>query len=284
MALATVTTPGFMPGTMVMLHSFLRTNPWFKGDILIIHDNLPESHQNLLHRIHSVRFVQTGKDLLQRVQALIPDYNDFERRKAQFYSLEAFRFQEYEQLIFLDSDMLIMGSLEELTRRKEPLLACGTVKYYRPGGKSDDPFQVEQFNAGMLRIRRDLLGKAVRKSLLEKISPSFFAPFLAWASAHELPRVGTDQIIMNAEFGHLVTFVPSHFNFRNGISGEIHEKDGCCLEDARIIHFTGAKKPWMAEKVLAQLHRQSRDLTIFRLWSQAWVDLLHELEQQTTHP
>lgn len=282
MALATVTTPGFMPGTMVMLHSFLNNNPWFKGDILIIHDQLPEVHQSLLRRLYPVRFVQTGGDLLQRVQTLIPDYADFERRKAQFYSLEAFRFREYNQLIFMDSDMLVLGSLEELTLRPEPMLACGTVKYYRPGDDDGDPFQVEQFNAGMMRIDGKLLGTGVRQALLDNISSRFFAPFIDWAATHELPRVGTDQIILNTHFGHQVTYVPATFNYRVGIAAEIAERDGCRLEDARIIHYTGGKKPWMADKVLQHLFKQSRDLTIFRLWTQAWADLLRDFEQGRT--
>ena len=40
---ATVTSPEFLLGTRVMLDSFLAENPWFEGEIVVIHDRLDEA-------------------------------------------------------------------------------------------------------------------------------------------------------------------------------------------------------------------------------------------------
>jgi lipopolysaccharide biosynthesis glycosyltransferase len=281
LAIATVCTPSFLPGTLVTLHSFLRHNPWFKGDILIIHHQLPTEFQALLGRLGSVRFLPVSSALMERVQALIPDYQDFERRKAQFFSLEVMGCTDYEELLFLDSDLLITGSLQELFDRPEPLLCCGTVRPYRPpqGHDERDPFAVERFNAGVLRFRSGLLGERTRKSLLEQVSPTFFGPFIRYAEEQGIPRVGTDQIILNAHFAEQATFLPARFNYRAGIAREIAERDHCHLEDALVIHYTGAKKPWMADKVVVQMARKQHDLRLFTMWTQAWLDMIRGFQE-----
>lgn len=270
-ALATVCTPNFLPGCLVMLDSFRRHNPWFDGDILIWHDQLPATQQAVLATLGQVQFRQVSAPLLERIQALLPDYADFERRKAQFYSLDMLRCTEYRQLLFLDSDILITDSLAPLMEREEALLCCGTVRYYRPASHEDgDPFAVERFNAGMMRIQHSLTGERTWQALLDMVSPAFFAPFLAWAERHQLPRVGTDQIILNTYFAGQATFVSGRYNFRMGIAREIAERDQCGLAQAAVIHYTGGKKPWMPEKVLTQLQRGGHDPQIYFKWMDAW--------------
>ena len=35
-AVVTVCTPNFIPGTMVMIYSFIKYNKWYKGDYIIL--------------------------------------------------------------------------------------------------------------------------------------------------------------------------------------------------------------------------------------------------------
>ena len=47
--LATATTERFVPGTLVLIGSFLRRHPGFAGDIVVVHDRgLPESLREVL--------------------------------------------------------------------------------------------------------------------------------------------------------------------------------------------------------------------------------------------
>ena len=47
--LATATTERFMPGTLVLIGSFLRRHPGFAGDVVVVHDDgLPETLREVL--------------------------------------------------------------------------------------------------------------------------------------------------------------------------------------------------------------------------------------------
>jgi len=221
-ALVTVSNPAFLAGTMVMLHSFRQHNPWFDGDYIVIHDDLQENHREYLAALGGIRFHEVGPEITQRVDGLLPVYPDYARRKAQFYSLEMLRLEGYDQLLFMDSDTLFLGSVETLFQLEGELLCCGTVRHYRPSGTGDsDPFSVERFNAGMMRIDGSLLGKAQFMACLEKISIPFFRPFHEFAARQGIPRVGSDQIILNTLWKDRVTFVSAAYNYRPGIEDEI---------------------------------------------------------------
>lgn len=57
---ATVTTASFLPGTLVTLGSFLRQHPDFAGDLVVIHDELPDSERACLAALPKLRFEQVS--------------------------------------------------------------------------------------------------------------------------------------------------------------------------------------------------------------------------------
>lgn len=277
-ALVTVSNPSFLAGTMVMLHSFRRHNPWFEGEILVIHDDLQESHQEYLRALDKVQFHKVGTDLAQRVEGLLPEYPDYARRKAQFYSLEMVRLSGYDQILFMDSDTLFLGSVETLFQREEDLLCCGTVRHYRqPASVGLDPFSVERFNAGVMRINGSLLGSSSFLTSLDMISVPFFRPFHDFAAREGIPRVGTDQIILNTLWRKQATFISGAFNYRPGIESEMRAKDGIEGSDATILHFTGAKKPWQQEAVIRHTLKRSNHAWMFVRWQEAFLALIESL-------
>lgn len=274
-AIATVCTPGFFTGTVVMLHSFLRHNRWFDGDILIIHEDLQPRHIQVLEKIPRVRWIPVGPTLKDQVEKLLPDYPDFKRRKGQFYSLEITRITDYESLLFIDSDILFRGNVESLFDRHEKMLACGTVKYYRPGEQQEDnPFFIERFNAGIMRFHSSLLSKTLYDTLVGHISIDFFKQFISFAQEHDLPRVGTDQLIFNWQFRDQVTLIPGSYNYRTGLSQEIQKIDAVGLDQALVIHYTGKKKPWLLENPLLNLAKGTSSHHTYSWWIEEYLDIL----------
>lgn len=280
-ALVTVSNPAFLAGTMVMLYSFRQHNPWFKGDIIVIHDDLHDDHLAYIQALENVKFRKVGPEITKRVDSLLPVYPDYARRKAQFYSLELLRLEGYDRLLFMDSDTLFLASVKDLFHQEGDLLCCGTVRHYRPNSESgSDPFAVERFNAGMMRIDGGLLGRDRFQECLEMISIPFFRPFHAFAAHEGIPRVGTDQIILNTIWREHATFVSAAYNYRPGIEDEIRARDGVEAKDAHVLHFTGAKKPWQQEAVIRHTLRKARHAWMFVAWQENFLAMIADLGQQ----
>ena len=142
LCLATVTTERYMPGTLVTLHSFLRHNPWFDGDLVVIHNQLDRDLLKILEVcFDQVRFLQVSEALRSRVQNLVACHPDLSARQARFYSLESFRLQGYEQVLFCDSDVLFRQSIEDLFALSQPLICCGDGPHYQGYGRHSSSFQ-----------------------------------------------------------------------------------------------------------------------------------------------
>lgn len=275
-ALATVTTPNFLPGTLVMLHSFLTHNPWFNNNIYIIHDELEEEKKKLISAIYPVQYLNVSHDIKEKIKNLIPEYTDFERRKAQFYSIELFGIDNNESILFLDSDMLITKDINEIRNWDNPFYASGTVTKYKSETLNPElnPFDIEAFNAGFMLIDSSLRNNKIINDLKNMISQNFFKKFIVYAKMNNIPRVGSDQIILNTYFKEETTFISGKYNYRTGISKNILTKDNIDLEEASIIHYTGSKKPWMMDKILNQLSKDNTTSTIFIRWQEAWLQTL----------
>ena len=68
--LATATTERFVPGTLVLIDSFLRRHPGFDGEVVVIHDGLPgEARAVLAAASDAVRFAPVPPALRERVYA-----------------------------------------------------------------------------------------------------------------------------------------------------------------------------------------------------------------------
>jgi lipopolysaccharide biosynthesis glycosyltransferase len=279
-ALVTVCTENFFAGTMVLLYSFLKHNPWFKGDILVIHDEtLPQNACNLLGSFPRIQLRKVSHTLVKKSKNLIPSFPDFERRLGQFYSLEAFQLKEYERLLFLDSDMVIRGSLEELFHREEDLLVCATASYYKnpKDYTARDPFSIEKFNAGMMLISKSLLKESLYGEMLSKVSVEFFSAFVPQPSkfrmGNEEIRLTADQLIHNTLLHKKATFVSLRYNYRLGLAEKIREREGIGIEDSYIVHFTGKKKPWLLSDSLKRMLEGQENAKAYNYWSLAYVEL-----------
>lgn len=128
-AVCTVSDNNFALVTYTMLYSFLKNNSWFDGDIYVFTEGITDNNQIPL------------KHLYPNVKIVIPDLTKYEKALANFKSFdnmgiydpetheyflgfarywphalkfEAFGLEGYDRVVFLDSDILVLGSLKEL--------------------------------------------------------------------------------------------------------------------------------------------------------------------------
>jgi len=271
-----------MPGTMVMLHSFRRTNPWFDGDIHVLHDGLSTEHQALLaDTFPRLRCGPVSPELHARLDTLLAAKPDRAPRRARFYFLDAYRFAEYDRLLIADSDLLFLDDVSALFRVDAPLAACGD-RVQRGGGVRDAiSFEVltgpvpegvtaieRPFNCGLTVAHGTGTGEAVWQALLAGLAPEQWHPVVA-------PH--TDQIVLNRHFADSVEIVDNSYNFLLSPTIEGGASRPTRMRDARVLHFNIPAKPWQPARHIEAAIDLPAMIPALRLWHESHVDLLTHL-------
>lgn len=274
-ALATVVTDDFLPGACVAIDSFARHNGWFDGDIVVIHRDLSEPAQSTLKAVHErVIFHAVGADLAERMCAVSKAAAWAGDKAMQFASIEALSLTDYDCVVFCDSDLLFLGSIEECLEIDASVVACGDGAYFRGNARRFDDFaevgpdsqlpatQLAQntFNTGMMILRQDALSEANYRNLVTMVEPDRWADD---TTGH------TDQMLFNIHFSGKQALAPIRYNYLITHRDLIQSTSGCRLEDAAVVHFTGSTKPWLPAEHLTALGIDSRYFEAYAKWRHA---------------
>lgn len=273
--LATVTSEEFVPGTIVMLASFLDNNPWFDGDIVIIHHSLPAAHRRLFEcfehvtfRPVSQRLDHTLRDLAQALPGL-----GLEQKMPRFYSLEAFLIPDYERVFYFDSDILFISNVSALCETERGrLMCCGDSCHYRDLSRDAHSFLPikpdsegsplrHTFNSGVMVIDDSLRTPQNYQGLTDLLTPA------VWKS---IRAPHTDQVVLNLYFQDLCTILDGRYNFLVPFAHDIFEYDGFTERDIYALHFLGRTKPWNLGAVLETTAEAGEILRYHRDWHQYW--------------
>jgi lipopolysaccharide biosynthesis glycosyltransferase len=259
LAIATVTSRHFVPGTLVLIHSFLKHNPWFDGDIVIICDSLEADQRRLFQIFQNVIFRNPGDDLLLRIGHLCRNLPKLLPKRKRFYSIEVFNLEGYDKLLFFDSDMLVTSDLSEIINLPHELMACSdnpydkqdrirdkvTFKRLSPNEIAGNPHSLAKtFNAGFMVVDKVFLNNESYESLKQLISIEIFG---------NIRTHNTDQVVLNLHFDNKVTFLPAGYNLILSQSPELIENEKLSPDEIKILHFTGKYKPWEASHKLDEL-------------------------------
>jgi alpha-N-acetylglucosamine transferase len=248
-ALCTVSSAGFIPGTNVLFHSFQKYNPWFKGDFIVITDD-----QDILFPItkdfRNVIIRKPAEALLARIESLCHEIPALTPRKNRFFSLEAFNLSGYDRVIFMDSDIVVVGDFSEALNGHGPLAACSDMPVRNPRMVRDritfrrtGPEKLAEgrsalrktFNAGMMILRPGRMQENILDSLLELVTPGIFA---------NIRTHNTDQVVLNLFFDGRADILPSIFNMIVHKWPQYKAYLQLSEDDLRALHFTGSPKPW----------------------------------------
>jgi lipopolysaccharide biosynthesis glycosyltransferase len=232
---ATVVSDPFVYGAIVMLASFRRENPWFDGDFVILHDETysPLSLKNreliaraapnvVFHAVDPSRFERIFRFAEEVV--LTP-----KRLRAAFLILESFTLAQYERVVTVDSDMIVLGSLQLLFQLEHDFCV---VRAY--DNVLDLP--LPYFNTGTMVIRGDLLDAG----MLDTISNSLEGV------AVNRDHGKADQAVLNIFFrDRIKTYIDVRYNFSKRLvpTDETDVLKFLRDRDVRVLHFLG-EKPW----------------------------------------
>ena len=294
--LATVSDPDFMPGSLVMIHSFLKNNRWFLdagGEIVVIHDQMPPRLRELTTVFDNVIYRQVSEALKEKVEALdrgVPELN-LEKRKKRFYSLDLFLLQGYEKIIFCDSDILFTGDISELfhppyastPEEANRLMGVGDVFHltgtavdmdsFAPAAEENTADQQGQalrntFNAGFLIVDKSLVNRQHHENLLELLSVR------RWSKIRS-PR--TDQVVFNLYFRDKCRLLNPRYNYLVMHAGLISKKEKIPLDSIKALHFNGKAKPWDCLGMLEAADIEPLIIQFLKKWHNEYLDLLSQV-------
>ena len=280
--ICTVTSPDFIPGTMALIHSFLKHNPWFTGDIVIISDGLEPFQEAQFAIFPKVIFHKPGEDLLMRIGHLCNALPELIAKRRRFYSIELFNLGEYDRMIFFDSDMLVTGDISEVLSHPGPLLACsdqpnrhdGKVRsresfkrMFNPGVTDVSTVLMKTFNAGFIVVAKKLLDQKTYEGLKELIHISIF---------RNIRTHNTDQVVLNLFFDGVASILPFAYNMIVSKWPEFLSEKKINPADIKVLHFTGNYKPWEPASRMNDLATDPR----FSFFYNAWHDVNDEVKEK----
>ena len=161
--------------------------------------------------------------------------------------------KEIEKIIYLDSDLIVRNSLEEMYSYNIEDYAVGAIPdmfegYIEPYNRLRYPQSMGYFNAGVLLININFWRK---NNLLEK--------FIEFATLHPERIVAHDQDILNYVLRNNKLRLPLKYNTQNGflyknvgISWEYEKEIEDAIKNPFILHYTGSKP---CEKVCTHPYR-----------------------------
>jgi lipopolysaccharide biosynthesis glycosyltransferase len=269
--LATVTTDSFIVGTLVTIYSFLKHNSWFDGDIVVICNELAGKNKKYLENLDErVKFLSVSQNLIENVTKVVQIRPEFSAKQARFYSLETFRLKDYDQVLFCDSDLLFRGSIKEVFELQQEFIACGDGAFYK--GKTrhweKDRQLANTFNSGFFLVKNSLLTDSNYEKLLEIINPNIY----------QSPKIRqTDQVVLNLFFAGKQHLIGGIYNYLAVHWETILRNEKISLSDAKVIHFNGPQKPWMAEGVLDAIMKKTVLIKASLWWWDSYTECLEEL-------
>ena len=264
-------TDSYLPGTIVLLSSFLAHNPWFDGDLVVVDDGLSPAGAAALARFPRLRLEPIDARLDARLADLITSGVLPPAKRTVLCSLASFGLPGYRRVLKLDSDIVCTGNAAELFTRAEPLVCAFDQAHFRheirdlatyaaraSGSPAVDP--APTFNAGMMLIDLSRLPRDTFARLLDAVSPS------TWAGV----RTGhSDSVLLNRYFRGAWTPVDERYNYFISARMGAFTRPRVPLDRAVFVHLLGRPKPWhhdaRAAADLAGVRQQA-----FALWDDAW--------------
>ncbi|MFL9839904.1 glycosyltransferase [Sphingomonas sp. ST-64] len=252
LCLATVSTDDFLPGTIVAIGSFLDTNRWFSGDIVIFHDaDLSAGSIRTLSQIWpDLQFRRIPQDLADAIATLVHAVPRLAGRRARFHSLATLALEDYAQVLFCDSDVLFQASiLPMFAASPGDVVAVGDAGFLRGlawdrTSFAEVPPDAEgalypTFNAGLMLFGSTALDGRAYRQALAMLAPERWAGIVA---SH------TDQLVLNRIFEHRVSLMSWRFNFLLFYADLIAHKEPMPFDAIAVLHFNGSPKPWTASR------------------------------------
>jgi len=241
-AFASYVDNNYLAGFEVLVKSLMLNNPWVDQDFLILYDDLTSESIARIAALYP-KFVFRKVDGSRYSAYAKGDQTNYLVEKA-YYILDAFRVRDYDRLVTLDVDMVVLGDIRHLV---DTDAAFGAVpQHFDSRGNW-------RINSGVMTFDR----RVMNDDFVARMDA------IGNAGAYDLER--HDQGILSAVLDGDYHRLSSEYNLvKRAVKHGTHPPEG-----TRILHFTGSTKPWTGGEVgyaLAEQHWHDYDLPAVAFW------------------
>ncbi|MDQ8205648.1 glycosyltransferase [Pelagicoccus sp. SDUM812003] len=246
-ALATVTSNDFVNGTQIMIRSFLNTNEWFNGDIIIFHtQELSCDARAFLSSLGPRIQLRLPSPLIaQRIEGIFAHSPNSETTKLRFQSLNCFSLRGYSEILFCDSDILFLADISELLNASGEFVAAPDGANSMGKARDRASFEIIEknsenrlqstFNSGLFLVRNGLLNDETERLVLQELTEE---KWRATQTQH------TDQAVLNRIFADQATLVSSVYNYPLRHLSTLRNLNSITPKRAKALHFNLPLRPW----------------------------------------
>jgi len=219
--LVTLLTPNFMPGFIAWIKS-IKKNCHFKDDLIVIDCGLNEEQKTTCKKYYSRIIFRKPRYPQYAHLDLTKVANHF---KPVFYKLDCFSYVDYDRIVFIDIDTLILQDFSYLFEGIEASFSAGSGY-----GELKEVFESTNLNSGVFVINKEYLNMRTYGTLLSYIGNK---------------GIRYEQDILRKFFKKKTNFLESpKWNYKKHIYASKQWRDKWNIEkDIVILHFISFK-PW----------------------------------------
>lgn len=235
--LCTLLDDNFVIGLEVFWKSFIHHNKWFNDDFVILDCGLSEESKEKISSIYdNVIFEEIKRDNYERINMS----KTHDKLKNTYYTFEVFRL-DYDRVVFLDMDILVLQDLSELFEYEGAIAGC---KAYAAG---KDRLSMG-INTGVFVINKGMIPRLTYLDIIEFSKDGFSMP---------------DQHAINRFFGQQIGYFNKKYNVEKRMLHSKKYKRFTKPVNIACLHFV-AYKPWQ-DKTGAP-NRERRYEVFEKLW------------------
>lgn len=219
--LCTLLNDEFVVAYVAFVKSMLVNNPWFDLDFVIIDDDLSdESKDEIRKHYKNIIF----RDIKKENYANVNYSKTFPQLHSAFFKLELFAMTEYDRIVFMDMDILVLGNIRELFDASDGFVG---VKQYREVAD----LMINEINSGVFVVNKKFINGETYRGLL-KVSESM---------GHKL----ADQSVLNHYFNGKIAYANKSYNCEKRITKSRRYAKFQDVKNIKVLHFVGpGQKPW----------------------------------------
>lgn len=222
--------------------------------VIMVTPDVPDAQKNILREVYDVVL---EIDYVEIDKGLIKDY-DHNRFKDIFTKLQCFKLTQYEKIIMIDIDMLIIRDMDDLFNLKAPAASL----------KNHDLKHGEKIPKNLIIKNGNLIGSINAGVMLLKPSIDEYGAIVDdIKTAKNRQYKLMEQEYLSERYHDQWTNISFLYNFQFGLSNRAKKYD---VETIHNLHYSSRLKPWRLlyayDETMTWINEEPINVPYYKLW------------------